>query len=499
MTAVPAVAPAASGPFGRGTLARALVLRTTALVAVVALLLSGFTAVAMHRILEAQLDQQLLSTAGRFPTARDSVPRVGAGGPGQAQGLLIYEQGSGGFVQVERDREVLADQVTAVLEALQPSREPVTQVLPGLGTYRLVVTSSGSHTFITGLPTAGVTASMNALLLAAGLLTVLAIALAFLAARKVVEQSLLPLKRLATTANQVSALELRSGEVAVPVRVPAADTDPRSEVGQVGLAFNHMLDNVEDALAARQRSETKVRQFVADASHELRNPLASIRGYAEFTRRQRADLPDDTRHALGRIESESERMSHLVEDLLLLARLDSGPNLNREPVDLTDVVVNAVSDAQVAGPDHHWSVALPDAAEVVVLGDRFRLHQVLANLLANARTHTPPGSHITTTLAVVGRDAVVSVLDDGPGVPEELRERVFERFTRADAARARSGQGTSSTGLGLAIVRAVVEAHGGAVSVRSGERGGSEFTVQLPLANRGTMDVNPAPAKERHA
>ena len=188
----------------------------------------------------------------------------------------------------------------------------------------------------------------------------LALVGAGLAARAVVARSLRPLNRVAATAQQVSQLELDRGEVALAVRVPPADADPASEVGRVGQAFNHMLNNVEEALAARQASETKVRQFVADASHELRNPLAAIRGYAELTRRSRDELPPDAAYAMSRVESEADRMSHLVEDLLLLARLDSGPDLDLQPTDLTEVVVNAVSDARAAGPDHVWRLAVPD-------------------------------------------------------------------------------------------------------------------------------------------
>ena len=201
--------------------------------------------------------------------------------------------------------------------------------------------------------------------------------------RSVVVNSLAPLNRLAATATTVSNLPLESGEVEGIVRVPQRDTDPVSEVGRVGLAFNHMLDNVEGALGARHASEVKLRQFVADASHELRNPLAAIRGYAELTRRERDQVSDTMSHALTRIESESDRMSTLVEDLLLLARLDSGPALDVRATDLTEIVLNATSDARVAGPDHTWTLSLPDEP-VYALGDRYRLHQVLANLLANA-------------------------------------------------------------------------------------------------------------------
>ena len=444
--------------------------------------LSALTALSMHRILESQLDQQLVSTTNQMRgMGRGPGMATGRGGPGLAQGLLIYVQGSGGYVQLDWDRRDLPEAgVADVLESLTPTRTPETRTLPSLGAYRLHTTMQGGQVLVVGLPLAGLAASMTSIVVAAIVLTLMAIVIAFLAARAVVERSLRPLARLAGTAHQVSTLELGSGDVAVPVRVPATDTDPRSEVGQVGIAFNHMLDNVEGALTARQASETKLRQFVADASHELRNPLAAIRGYAELTRRDRADLPTATAHALGRIESESERMSRLVEDLLLLARLDSGPALAIAPTPLSPLIADAVADARAAGPEHTWLLSLPDA-EVSALGDPHRLTQVVANLLANARTHTPPGTRVTTSLAAEDGWAVIRVVDDGPGIPPAVVDRVFERFTRADASRAHSGGGVPSTGLGLAIVAAVVGAHGGQVGVRS-VPGHTEFTVRVPLA-----------------
>ncbi|MFV0451043.1 MAG: sensor histidine kinase [Propioniciclava sp.] len=476
----------------RGTLSRQLTLRTTALVALIAVFLSGLTAIAMHAILERQLDNQLLTNATSIQNSPfhddddddDDRIRPPGGGFGQTQGLLVYIDDAVAFVQVGRERQPLTREVVGQLASLAPSREPRSIRLAGLGGYRVLVSEADGHLQVVGQPTALITASMTSILLAAGLLTVVAILIAYLAARQVVARSLAPLARLAGTAHQVSSLELTTGEVAVPVRVPAADTDPRSEVGQVGLAFNHMLDKVEGALAARQRSETKVRQFVADASHELRNPLAAIRGYAELTRRNRAELPEDTQHALARIDSESARMARLVEDLLLLARLDAGPNIQVSDVAMNDLVANAVSDAQVAGPDHTWIVHVPTEPVIAVL-DRHRIHQVVVNLLANARTHTPPGTTVVTTLHTDGARALLTIDDDGPGIPEEIRPTLFARFTRADTARVRS-TGTSSTGLGLAIVAAVVAAHRGQVSASASPTGGARFTVALPLGHRSS-------------
>jgi two-component system OmpR family sensor kinase len=243
-----------------------------------------------------------------------------------------------------------------------------------------------------------------------------------------------------------------------------------------------MLENVATALTARQASETRVRQFVADASHELRTPLAAIRGYAELTRRSRDPIPDDVAHAVRRVESEAVRMTGLVDDLLLLARLDAGRPVERSPVDLSAVVVDAVGDAHVAGREHRWVLDLP-ASPVVVRGDRAHLHQAVANLLANARMHTPADTTVRIRLSAQRahdggpETATLDVVDDGPGIPADLMPVVFERFARGDGSRSRTA---GSTGLGLAIVSAVVAAHHGDVSVDS-RPGHTMFTVRLPV------------------
>jgi two-component system OmpR family sensor kinase len=260
-------------------------------------------------------------------------------------------------------------------------------------------------------------------------------------------------------------------------RIAAEDTDPRTEVGQVGAAVNAMLGHVDRSLTARRKSEEKVRRFVADASHELRTPLASIRGYAELTRRAGQKMPDQVRHSLDRIESEAERMTGLVEDLLLLARLDEGRELQRDPVDLSRIVIDAVSDAHAAGLDHDWRMNMPDEP-VVILGDAPRVHQVVVNLLANARVHTPAGTIVTVGITPHGDRVDLTVTDNGPGIPRTDLATLFERFTRGDASRARA---TGTTGLGLAIVHAVVTAHGGTVGVES-RKGKTVFTVTLPTA-----------------
>ena len=273
------------------------------------------------------------------------------------------------------------------------------------------------------------------------------------------------------TAERVAELPLSSGEIELTERVPAHLTDEATEVGQVGSSLNTLLEHVESSLEARQRSEQQVRQFVADASHELRTPLTTIKGYAELARRR----PDDSiavLTALDKVEAESGRMTSLVEDLLLLARLDSGRPLERQPVDLTRLLLEAVSDARVLAPDHHWRLDLPETA-LQVVGDEQRLHQLATNLLANARKHTPAG----TTVTVTARDGVLTVHDDGPGFPADLVPAAFERFARADTARTRTAD--SGAGLGLALVDAIATAHGGSVALTS-VPGDTTVTVLLP-------------------
>jgi two-component system OmpR family sensor kinase len=297
----------------------------------------------------------------------------------------------------------------------------------------------------------------------------------------IIRRQLAPLSRVSAAARQVADLEMDRGEVRLPT--PIVEVDPaaaHTEIGQLGSALNRMLDRIAGALSARHASETRVRQFVADASHELRTPLAAIRGYTELAQRKRSDVPDDVAHAMNRVESETERMTQLVEDMLLLARLDTGRPLEQEPVDLSRLVVDAVSDSHIAGRDHEWALDLPDEP-VVITGDEARLHQVLANLLANARTHTPAGTSVTTSLArTADGGACLTVVDDGPGIPEWLQPEIFERFARGDSSRSRRG---GSTGLGLAIVAAVVKAHRGTIDVQS-HPGRTEFVVTFPGGSR---------------
>jgi len=291
------------------------------------------------------------------------------------------------------------------------------------------------------------------------------------------------LHRIAAAARRVSSLPLSTGTVSLPERVTV--TAPQTEAGQVADAFNHMLEHVESALHDRHASEDRLRHFIADASHELRTPIAVVRSHAEYAQRVGGTtLPEPVSEALSRIAAESERMGRLVEDLLLLARLDSGRRLDNMPVDLTRLVLDAVSDARVIGPTHQWRLELPEH-EVEVAGDSHALHQVVANLLSNALTHTPAGTTVAARLTTSGDQAVITVVDDGPGIPAEVLPRVFDRFVRADTARARA----DGSGLGLAIVTAIVSAHHGTVEVDS-RPGATAFSVTLP---RMTETAQPAP------
>ena len=351
----------------------------------------------------------------------------------------------------------------------------------GLGEYRIVAFErSAGDVAVLGFPMAGVDESVRHMARNVTALGLLGLVLVAGASFFLVRSNLRPLRRVAATAERVSELPLAQASVRTDERVPRADTDPHTEVGTVGLALNNLLDHVDSALDARQKSEMQVRQFVADASHELRTPLASIRGYAELSKRETEPVPTGITHALGRIESEASRMSALVEDLLLLARLDAGRSLERDHVDLTQIVVECVSDLHVTGPDHVWRLELPDDPHALpdVLGDAARLRQVVINLLANAQKHTPTGTTVTAGLRADAEHVCIDICDDGPGIPADFIPHLFERFSRGDAARTRS---EGSTGLGLSIVEAVVAAHHGRVDVDS-TPGKTRFTVTLPAA-----------------
>ncbi|MCO5973482.1 sensor histidine kinase [Actinoallomurus soli] len=449
------------------------------------------TTLSLQRFLIGRLDQQLQDAKGRYAIGLEHAvedehfDRV----KGQAVGTFGARLADGEVTQcgVVRDHGgqlALPAADRARLEALSPDGRPRTVELESLGKYRLMASHGEDRDIlVTGLPMHGVDETVGRLVMVELTVFIVVLAAGGVAGATFVRLALRPLRRVAATAIHVSELPLASGEVALPARVPY--TEPGTEVGQVSTAFNHMLEHVESALAQRQASEDRLRRFIADASHELRTPLASIRSHAEAARRDPGETGPRADHALRRIEAESARMGHLVDDLLLLARLDAGRPLANEPVDLTRLAIDTTSDARAAGPDHHWALDLPEDP-VTVYGDEFRLHQVIGNLLTNARTHTPPGTNVTVRVAAADRDETVllEVVDDGPGVPADLRDDVFERFVRGDGSRSRKAGGS---GLGLAIVSAVVHAHGGSATLDSGP-GRTHFRIRLPI---GSPDEEP--------
>ncbi|MFE9255592.1 sensor histidine kinase [Streptomyces sp. NPDC006879] len=485
------------------------------LIAVVGAAIGTVTTLALRSHLVGQLDEQLVTAVEltRRGPARDPDPLHFVNGPGNPLGTVGVRLSSDGQAvagarSVDRDRVALTtEQAAALADAVDSGGQrdaaaprPVSVEVPGLGDFRVLEAPNGS--LVVGFPLSGVQGTVGTLIVVEVCVTAAGVIAAGLAGQALVGVALRPLRRVAATATRVSELPLHRGVVALHERVPEAEADPRTEVGQVGAALNRMLGHVGSALSARQESETRVRQFVADASHELRTPLASIRGYAELTRRGREEIGPDTQHALGRIESEAARMTGLVEDLLLLARLDSGRPLSYQSTDLLPLVVDALSDARAAGPDHRWRLELPseEAAEAVIWADAPRIQQILVNLLANARTHTPPGTTVTARVRATEPggpqttsnrpSTLLEIEDNGPGIPPGLLPHVFERFARGDASRSRHA---GSTGLGLAIVQAVVTAHGGEVAVQS-DPGRTVFRVRLPAHGPLVKPESKAPA-----
>ena len=298
----------------------------------------------------------------------------------------------------------------------------------------------------------------------------------------VIGVGLRPLRKMETTAEAIA-----SGDLSRRIEHP----DSRTEVGRLGLALNTMLARIEEAFSARAASEERLRRFLADASHELRTPLTSIRGYAELFRRGADRRPDDLQKAMRRIEEESVRMGVLVDELLLLARLDQGRAPAREAVLLSELAADACDDLRTAAPDRQ--VTFDADPDVVVEGDEMQLRQVIGNLLTNARVHTPPGTRVDVRVAVESGAAVLEVTDHGAGLPPQDLAHVFDRFYRADQSRTRDHGGA---GLGLSIVAAVVQAHGGRAGVLNVPGAGARFRVELPLLASEvlpTVDIEATP------
>lgn len=382
--------------------------------------------------------------------------------------------------------------VASTLTALVPDSGIRTIALPGYGDFRVKAKQNRDGSVsISGASLLVVTETQTTLAVIMALVAAGAIVLGGVTVLIIVRRSVRPLERVAATARKVATLPLDKGDVDLAVRVATKDTDPRTEIGSVGAAINQMLNHVSSALTARQASETRVRQFVADASHELRTPLAAIRGYAELARRGEHE-PHAVAHALNRVESESARMTTLVEDLLLLARLDSGRPLGKEELDLTVLAVDCVSDARVAGTDHKWQLDLPDQP-VTLIGDAPRLHQVLANLLANARVHTPSGTTVVTAIRREPGGVVLTVADDGPGIPAALQPEIFGRFVRGGllAVKGRGLDGARTRHRGSSHHSAPRDRHGGQrpwPNVRPGKASGRDRRVRRHTASGGCCE-----------
>lgn len=474
------------------TLQTRLMVTVIGIVALILVVVAITVSTILGGVLQNNLDTRIASTSrsvqivdrGSFPpsirdayTTLTNSPRV----PGfllvlddgtEVSGAVVGEDGA-----VTELTEAQVDQLQAAVKAHEPNVS-----INGIGAYRVatVGTPDSSVSGISGLPLSEVNSTIAKMLLTIGLVTLAGLLLLAVVIAALIRIGLRPLRAVADTATRVASQPLAEGAVQITERVPAGEADDRTEIGRVGAALNTLLDHIDTSLDARQRNEERMRRFVADASHELRTPLASIRGYSELSLRalrqaQGPEVAETTESSLERIQAQSVRMTTLVEDLLLLARLDEGQELVYGSVDLTRVVVEAVGDAGPAGPDHVWGLDVGDVP-VVIAGDAGRLQQVVANLLANARTHTPAGTTVTVSLERDGSDAVLRVHDDGPGVDPAVAGELFERFSRADRSRARK---TGGTGLGLSIVKAIVDAHGGTVSVDS-EPGDTTFTVRLP-------------------
>ncbi|SER25275.1 two-component system, OmpR family, sensor kinase [Streptomyces sp. yr375] len=476
---------------------RLLILIAAALVAVCAVM--ALTAVLAQRAyLLGNLDDRVTDAARRSladAALHPDLPRdlTFLDESGHPAGLLAARLDADGTVltaaTVRQDAppQSLTTRQMSSLAGIETGGGPHTRTVPGLGTYRVTVLDADGVRVLTGLPMGDVQDMIRGLVAVEAAVAGAGLTVAGGVCAVVVRRQLRPLGRVAAKAVEVSQTPLYRYEVTDLPRLPERDTDPGSEAGQVGAALNRMIDHVESSLAERRRGEERMRRFLADASHELRTPLASIAGYAELMNRGADRIEPGL--AWRRVTAESARMTGLVEDLLLLARLDEGRPLHSSEVDLAALVAEAVWDARAAGSGHDWQLELGLDELPLVLGDEVRLRQVVANLLANARVHTPSGTSVVAVVEARQGRCVVRVRDDGPGIPPDLLPTVFERFTRADASRARATTG-GGAGLGLAVVAAITAAHGGHIDVHS-EPGHTEFTVELPLTGEPQQPGEP--------
>ena len=470
------------------TLRVRLTLLLTALILLACAAVAIATGIATSTFLTNRLDEQLALAGSRYAVSLEHNDHDADNNPetatvGQSVGTLGARVLNGqltavGVVSGTEAPVTVSAEARSVIAGLRVGTDDRSVDLPGLGEYEVLVTAGrDGDVLITGLPRQGIDDTLGDLIITEVIVFVAVAIVIGVIGGLAIRRSLRPLERVAATARRVSELPLASGEVSLTERVPV--DDEKSEAGQVAAAVNHMLGQIENSLSERQRSENRLRQFVADASHELRTPLAIVRSHAELIELQAADFPESVRKSLHSIDSGTSRMGLLVDDLLLLARLDSGVPLDRDEVDLTRLVLDTVGDARIAGPDHRWVLDLPEEP-VTTTGDELRLHQVMINLLANARRHTPAGSTVSVGLRTREDGRVeIAVADDGPGIPEELLPTVTERFVRGGTGRERS---TGSTGLGLAIVAGIVAAHGGELRITNQEVGAKVLITLGPAA-----------------
>ncbi len=473
-------------------------------VSLILIVVALITSATLGRTLEMQLDQKVRSAALQVSLQIDRyVTQAQLNGTtveasaiiGQQDNVILAIAGDSGSGLAASGARSQQSEITELTEA---QLREISDQMHGQPTFTVNVTDIGSYRFaatttpdgitvVVGLSRDEIQSTLTELFTVISMATLGGLILLALTTAVTIRLGLRPLRAVAATANRVANQPLDRGEVSITERVPAAQADPRTETGLVGSALNTLLDHVDSSLAARQQNEERMRQFVADASHELRTPLASIRGYSELSlkalgmAKERGDdssitAMESTGSAMERIQAQSLRMTRLVEDLLLLARLDEGRELVYGSVDLTQLALEGLADARPTAPDHLWDIDVPDEP-VVVQGDAGRLHQVVTNLLANARTHTPAGTTVTLSVSRDGDAAVLNVHDDGPGIDPVVREDLFARFARGDSSRARQ---TGGTGLGLAIAKAIVDGHHGEITVASAP-GSTTFTVRIPM------------------
>ncbi|MEI6624269.1 MAG: HAMP domain-containing sensor histidine kinase, partial [Actinomycetes bacterium] len=390
---------------------------------------------------------------------------------------------------------VTSDQLTSIANASPGPNQPFSYPLDD-DAFRWITTTSEGHSALTGLPLEPVDQTIGRLTVLMAIVGGLALVGVAGGGYLVVRRGLRPLGRLADGARAIADSDLEAQVGAGRQRLSLRREQSSAEVAELSAALSSMLEEIDNSIAARDQANERLRRFVADASHELRTPLASIRAYSELLRRGLYRDGEQSDLFLGRIESESVRLGALVNDLLLLARLDQGRALAQEPVDVMSVIDDAVCDLLAAEPARLVQVRVAADTNTVIVADADRLRQVFTNLLANIRVHTPTEAAVTISVEAADSDLVVAVADEGPGIPEQAQESIFDRFSRADSGRAREQGGS---GLGLAIVQSVVLAHGGAVSLSS-SASGTTITLRLPIAGEtqlpAGLSADAAPAAQ---